>query len=320
MRILIADDDFISRTMLASLLKKFGYEVVEKGDGLSAWEELQKPDAPQLAILDWMMPGIDGLEIVRRVRSLPAAEMSEENRYHIKDKPYLIMLTSRSEKNDIVIGLDMGADDYLSKPFHPGELRARVEVGRRIIEMQAELIAAQNALLYEATHDPLTGILNRRSIEASLSQEISRESRYHSGLAIGICDIDFFKRVNDTQGHIIGDEVLIGFVKLLKEQIRDFDHLGRFGGEEFLLVTPGVKENDVSKLYERLRLAIMKNQIPTRVGNLSITISIGVKFVCPGEGMDLLISAADSALYQAKKEGRNRICLFDAKSSPPAEA
>jgi two-component system, cell cycle response regulator len=311
MKILIADDDFVSRTMLAALLKKIGYEVVETGDGLTAWEELQKPDAPKLAILDWMMPGIDGLEIVRRIRSLSSMKTSANDECSSADRPYLVMLTSRGEKNDIVTGLDMGADDYLAKPFHPGELRARVEVGRRLIEMQTELMAAEDALKYEATHDPLTNLLNRRSIETTLSQEYSRELRYRSGLVIAICDIDFFKKINDTRGHMIGDEVLIGIAKLLKGNLRNFDHLGRFGGEEFLLIIPGIKDCDISNLFERLRTTVMNHPLPTKSGDVSITISIGIKKMLSGETIDQLLTAADTALYRAKKEGRNRICLFD---------
>ena len=302
MRILIAEDDVTSRTLLTAVLKKNGNEVVEAANGADAWEQLQKPGAPELIILDWVMPVMDGLEVVRRIRS-QQTEIS----------PYVLMLTSRDKKSDIIAGLDAGADDYLTKPFHPGELRARIEVGRRLLEMQAELLKVRNVLAHEATHDPLTGIFNRRAIEAALSREMSRERRSHNGLAVGICDVDYFKNVNDTCGHMVGDEVLCGLVRRLETCLRDYDKLGRFGGEEFLVIAPGVNA-DVNNLFERLCRAVADNPIATTAGSVSITISIGAKIVQKNESMDQLLTAADAALYQAKREGRNRVCLDDGKS------
>jgi two-component system cell cycle response regulator len=300
MRILIADDSVTSRSMLASVLKKIGHDVVETVNGAEAWKVLQKPDAPALAILDWMMPKMDGLEVVRRVRALQSQK-----------PPYLIILTSKGDKADIVTGLNTGANDYLAKPFDHGELRARVEVGCRMIELQTELLKTRHALEYEAAHDYLTGTLNRRAIEAELTRELSRERRRHDGLAIGICDIDFFKKINDTHGHAVGDEALCGFVSLVQNCLRDYDYLGRFGGEEFLVISSGVKESDVFNLFERMRVYIAYSPIPTMVGDIRITVSIGVKIARKNETMDQLITAADAALYKAKSEGRDRVCLGD---------
>lgn len=302
MRILIAEDDVTSRALLAAVLKKNGHEVVEAANGADAWEQIQKPGAPKLIILDWVMPVMDGLEVVHRVRS-------QQTEISI----YIIMLTSRDQKNDIITGLDAGADDYLTKPFHPGELRARIEVGRRLLEMQAELLKVRNILAREATHDPLTGIFNRRAIETALSSEMSRERRSHNGLAVGICDIDYFKNVNDTCGHLVGDEVLCGFARRLETCLRSYDKLGRFGGEEFLVIASGVNA-DVNNLFERLCRAVADNPISTTAGNVSITISIGVKIMQENESMDQLLTAADAALYQAKREGRNRVCMDNGKS------
>jgi diguanylate cyclase (GGDEF)-like protein len=299
MRILIAEDDLTSRMLLAAVLKKNGHEVIETVDGAAAWHILQSPDPPKIIILDWMMPVMDGLEVLRRIRNMET-----------DSPPYILMLTSKDEKSDIITGLDAGADDYLTKPFHPGELRARVGVGRRLIEMQAELKNIRNALAHEATHDLLTGTFNRRAIENALSLALSRLHRSHDGLAIGICDIDHFKKVNDTFGHLVGDDVLCGFVHLLQKHLRDYDQLGRFGGEEFLLIAPGVT-GDGTNLFERLRRTVEENTIITRAGNISITISIGVKTVRENESMDTVISAADTALYKAKSEGRNRVCFHN---------
>jgi two-component system, cell cycle response regulator len=299
-RILISEDDTTSRTLLAAVLKKSGHEVVETTNGVEAWAVLRKPNPPPLVILDWMMPEMDGLEVVRRVRARKTDH-----------PPYVLLLTARVEKSDIITGLDAGADDYLTKPFHHGELRARIGVGRRLIEMQAELLKARNALAHEASHDPLTGVPNRRAIESALSRELSRDRRYHDGLAIGICDIDFFKRVNDTHGHMVGDEVLRGFASLLETHLRDYGQFGRFGGEEFLVIAPKITADGAKSMFERLRATIESTPIQTTIGTVSVTMSVGVKIVHGDETTDQLLAVADLALYMAKKTGRNRVCFSE---------
>jgi diguanylate cyclase (GGDEF)-like protein len=219
------------------------------------------------------------------------------------------MLSARGEKADIITGLAAGADDYISKPFDSGELTARIDVGRRLIELQSRLNEARVALAHEATHDALTGTLNRRAILDALSREIAREKRNPVGLTVGICDIDRFKDVNDAHGHLIGDEVLYGFVRLLQSKLREYDLLGRFGGEEFVIVTPGLGAEDSAALYGRFLEAVAENPIPTQAGDISITISIGVATCRPDDKMDALLTDADMALYKAKNEGRNRVCL-----------
>jgi len=305
MKILIAEDDFTSRMVLTGILQKFGHEVVTTENGAEAWLAMQQPDAARLAILDWMMPEMDGVEVCRRIRTLETDQ-----------PPYIIILTSKGEHTDIVAGLDAGADDYLSKPFNPGVLRARVNVGRRMLEMQDKLLEARNALVHQAMHDPLTGIFNRRAISEALAQEISRERRQHNGLALGICDIDYFKKVNDTYGHLVGDEVLCGVVSLLKKSLREYDTLGRFGGEEFVVIAPCVKENNVDLVYERLRSTVADTPIPTQAGNIAITISIGVESWRVNETENDLLASADLALYQAKTEGRNRVCHAGVRTVP----
>lgn len=298
MRILIAEDDVTFRLVLAGILEKNGHEVVETANGAEAWQVMQQDDAPRLAILDWLMPEMDGLEVCRRVRASQTDQV-----------PYLIMLTSKGEKENIIEGLAAGADDYLSKPFNAGELSARVNVGLRMIEMQNKLLTAMKAVAYEASHDPLTGIYNRRSISEILTKEIAREERQQAGLAVGICDIDHFKRINDTYGHQVGDEVLCGVVGHLEGSLRKYDSLGRIGGEEFLVITPGISAANAQALFERLRAALAETPIPTSAGNISITISIGVRLYGAEQTENALLSAADSALYQAKREGRNCVRL-----------
>jgi two-component system, cell cycle response regulator len=305
MNILIAEDDFTSRTLLSGVLKNMGHEVVETARGTDAWKILQNSDAPRLAVLDWMMPDMDGLEVVRQVRSLKTDR-----------PPYLILLTARGEKSDIIVGLEAGADDYLAKPFDAGELRARVEVGRRMIEIQDALIQSREILAHQAAHDPLTGMLNRRAILDCLRKELARAGRHADILAVGMCDIDHFKPINDTYGHLTGDDVLCGLSKILINSLREYDFVGRLGGEEFLVITPLKAGVDCRQLFERLRTKIAESRIETRSGKLSVTVSIGVAHAAAGSTVDTLLEAADHALYQAKDNGRNRVaqngrCFFE---------
>jgi diguanylate cyclase (GGDEF)-like protein len=295
MRILIADDDLTSRTVLAAVLRREGHEVVVAVNGLEAWQALQQPGAPELVILDWIMPGMDGPEVTRRVRLLGNER-----------PPYILMLTSRNRKSDIIAGLDAGANDYLIKPFDLGELRARFAVGRRMVEMQTALFESREAFAHLATYDPLTGTLNRRAILKKLEDELARTTRQADGLAIGMLDIDHFKQINDTYGHQTGDDVLCEIVKVLNEGLRPYDSLGRIGGEEFLLILPIEAGADPAAPFERLCTGIADHQFVTRSGILSLTASIGVEFSSCETSADHMLASADAALYQAKRGGRNR--------------
>jgi len=304
-RILIADDDVTSRLVLVGVLKKHGYEVVVTVDGAEAWDAMQRPDAPKLAIFDWVMPGLAGVDVCRRARTIQSDQ-----------PPYIILLTSRGEKTDIVTGLEAGADDYLAKPFDAGELLARVDVGRRMVELQARLSEARDALAHEAMHDPLTGVLNRRAFAIALSRELSRKRRHHNYLAVGICDVDHFKQINDTHGHQVGDEVLCGLVRVIGSNLRGHDVLGRHGGDEFVVLTEHAREDGAGILYERLQAAVADSPIPTGAGDIPITISFGVKIGAEGETEAELLAAADRALYQAKSRGRNQVSLASETAQP----
>ena len=305
MKILIADDDLTSRMVLSAVLRKHGHEVIETVNGDEALDALRRPDGPKLAILDWVMPGLAGVDVCRRARTV------ESNQ-----PPYIILLTSRDQKTDIVIGLEAGADDYLAKPFDPGELLARVDVGRRLVELQARLNEARDALTQEAMHDPLTGVLNRRAFAVVLARELSRKRRHQNVLAVGICDVDYFKQINDTYGHQAGDEVLCGLVRLIGSQLRGHDVLGRHGGDEFVVLTEHAREDGAGILYERLRAAVAGSLIATGAGDIPITISFGVKIADAGATETELLAAADRALYQAKTSGRNQVRLAGESVQP----
>ena len=303
MKILIAEDDATSRHILTAMLDKWGYEVIATCDGVQAWEARQQPGAPRLAILDWMMPGMDGVDVCRKVREIET-----------QDPPYIIMLTSKTEKAEIVAALDAGANDYLAKPFDSGELRARVEVGRRMVEMQDELLKSRKALLHQANHDPLTGLPNRRAILDRLQKELARAARHSDVVSVGMCDIDHFKAVNDTYGHPSGDDVLCRLARILTGCCREYDAVGRMGGEEFLLIVPmkaDMTGTQIRSLYDRHCLSVAEAKMETRSGALSVTVSIGAAIAKNGDTVDDLLAVADAALYRAKSEGRNRVVVAD---------
>lgn len=307
MKILIAEDDLTSRTILEGALKKWGYQPVVTSDGSAAWELLQNPEAPILALLDWSMPGLDGLEVCRRVRARSTSK-----------PPYIILLTARGEKADIVEGLEAGANDYISKPYDNDELRARIRVGQRMVELQSELNDARDALTHEATHDPLTGVFNRRAIFEALKKEIARSRRSAATFSIGLIDLDHFKQVNDIYGHQTGDEALCAVVKCLQSNLREYDSIGRYGGEEFLIVAPGSNGTKTEGLYERLCNNIALSPVFTSSGVVVISVSIGVAGGTGQEASDSIIAAADSALYLAKADGRNRV-VYSGQESKEAD-
>ena len=296
MRVLVAEDDRVSRAILKLNLEKWGYEVVVCTDGLQAWSELQKPDAPRMAILDWMMPGMDGIQVCQAVRG------RSEQPY-----VYVLLLTAKSLKEDLLAGLNAGADDYLTKPMDPQELELRLRAGRRILDLQSELIAAREALHIQATQDSLTGVSNRRAVLDALQSEVVRAVRQHVPLGVILADLDHFKSINDSHGHAVGDSVLREAASRMVAALRSYDHLGRYGGEEFLIVAPGCGFDEVISIGERLRLALLEEPVQTRTGNIEISASFGVMSSAQFNHVEAeaLIQAADEALYQAKASGRN---------------
>lgn len=298
MKILVAEDDLVTGRMLETCLVKWGYEVQIVTDGQQAWQILQQENAPRLALLDWMMPEMDGMSICREVRRL-----------NIQPYIYLILLTARRCREDVVAGLEAGADDYLTKPFDPYELRARLRAGARMVELQDGLIKARDELREQATHDPLSHLLNRRAIMDCLAAELSRATRERKPLTVMMLDIDHFKSVNDKFGHPVGDGVLCEVSRRLRASIRAYDNVGRFGGEEFLVVTSGGDEMAGLAQAERLRQVVGSEPIIVKDISINATVSVGVATAREfnPETHGALLSAADKALYNAKKNGRNRV-------------
>ncbi|HWC96403.1 MAG TPA: diguanylate cyclase [Candidatus Sulfopaludibacter sp.] len=298
MKVLAAEDNPVFQSMLRSMLTKWGYEAVITRDGDEAWELLQSSDPPRMAILDWMMPHMDGVELCRRVRAAGR-------------EPYLyiLLLTARTEAQDLVEGMDAGADDYLTKPFNAHELRVRLRAGRRILDLQEELLIAREALRIQATHDGLTGLLNRSSILEALHNELSRAAREGQPAAVLLADLDRFKLINDTRGHQAGDAVLREATRRMKAAVRRYDSVGRYGGEEFLFVLPGCSGDDAVVQGERIRQAVAGEPFDDGAEPFAVTCSIGTSWrpAPTVHDAEQMVREADLALYRAKNAGRNRV-------------
>jgi two-component system chemotaxis response regulator CheY len=302
MRILIAEDDRPSRRLLTINLRERGHEVIETEDGEQAWETLQKESARML-ITDWMMPLMSGVDLTQKIRA------------ELKDKyTYIILLTALADKSQIVEGLNAGVDDYLTKPYMAEELHARVKIGERILQLEERLRDATEQMQYLAMHDSLTGILNRRAIQEHAEAEARRATRIGTPLGLIMIDLDLFKTVNDQYGHAAGDQALRSFTEIVHQIIRSYDWLGRWGGEEFLIILPGVTSADAVNVAERIRISVETARQSMPDGQqLRFTVSLGVACASPdkdgGIQVNKLIQSADEALYTAKSKGRNQVCL-----------
>jgi two-component system cell cycle response regulator len=297
MRILAADDDPVWLRMIEAMIRQWGDEPLAAKDGRDAWEILHGPDRPRLAILDWVMPGMDGLDICRKLR--------EDT-----DSPYvyIILVTQRDSKEDLIRAFDAGADDYIRKPFDPDELRARLRAAGRIMDLQDALLMAQGELQRQATHDSLTDLLNRGAIEEMLERELARSKRDDSSVGVLLADVDHFKKVNDTYGHAGGDDILREVTRRMLGAVRAYDLVGRYGGEELLVILPRCDDGAAMRIAERTRQAIAGAPMRTGDREAPVTMSIGVATSRSMGSFDVdsLVAAADAALYRAKNGGRNR--------------
>jgi two-component system, cell cycle response regulator len=308
MRILIADDILMSRKLLQKTLERAGYEVTAVENGRLAADQLCLANGPRIALLDWVMPELDGPGVCREVRK------RKEQSY-----VYMILLTSKESKEDVVTGLESGADDYLTKPFVPEELKARLRTGLRILDLEDRLVQAREAMRFQATHDGLTGLWNRSMIVDLLGRELARSRREHVSTSILMCDLDQFKTVNDNYGHLSGDDVLRETSKRLLASVRSYDFVGRYGGEEFLVVLNNCNPAFALARAEEIRKAISQRPVPTSSGPVPVTMSLGllVSQEWGSRPVEELLREADAALYAAKAAGRN--CVRVASPNTPAD-
>jgi diguanylate cyclase (GGDEF)-like protein len=306
MRILIADDEPMSWRLLQTTLERSGYEVIAAENGRQAADQICRLDGPRLALLDWVMPELDGPGVCREVR------LRKEQSY-----VYMVLLTSKEAKEDIVTGLESGADDYLTKPFDAAELKARLRTGMRILDLENRLVEAREEMRFKASHDALTTLWNRGVILELLGRELSRSHRENATTVIILCDIDHFKSVNDSFGHLVGDEVLRETAKRLLASVRSYDFVGRYGGEEFLVVLNNCDPTFAPARAEEIRNTIAQRPVQTSVGPVPLTISLGLllSHEWGRRTAEELLHEADKALYAAKRAGRNCVKVANSNSA-----
>lgn len=311
-RILVVDDNRDNVEIIATRLRFRGYQIDEASDGAQAIASVHK-NAPDLILLDVMLPDIDGYEISRRLKG--------------DDKlPFIpiILVTARDTTQDKVAGLDAGADDYLTKPINFPELEARVRSMLRIKKLQDEIELKNKELERLSISDGLTGLFNHRHIHALLNQEFERSERTGERITVAMLDLDKFKNVNDTHGHQAGDRVLEDMAEILRESAREIDRLGRYGGEEFMVLLPDTSIEDAEVFVERVRREVARRAF--HIGDdkepLHMTISGGIAtYPHPRiKNPETLVRLADEALYTAKTSGRNKVVRFDQIAHDAAEA
>jgi two-component system, cell cycle response regulator len=288
--ILVIEDHPDQRDLLAIVLQREGYRVVTAGNGVEAMEKLQKEHV-QIALSDIMMPKMDGFELIKNIRNDPALKGI-----------YLILITARIQEGDRVRGLDLGADDYITKPFSFSELLARVRVGSRVVHYQ------QN-LEYQTQIDPLTGLFNRRAFERKIAEEFERAERYSHPVSVLLLDIDNFKNINDTYGHHGGDTALVKISETLKERTRRSDFPARYGGEEFVLILPETDQESALQVAGKIHEEIRSRSFGTCKSPFGLTVSIGLSSTAAKHYSDWreMLNDADRAMYVAKNSGKDRV-------------
>lgn len=300
-RILVVDDNQDNLDVLATRLRFRGYEVDTATQGEEALERVER-NTPDLILLDVMMPGLDGFEVARRIKSDPSLPFIP-----------IILVTARTATQDKVAGLDAGADDYLTKPINFAELEARVRSMLRIRELQHELEEKNRALAKLSISDGLTGLFNHRHMQEVVHDEFERAKRTGEPLSVVMFDFDHFKQVNDTYGHQVGDRVLQEMAGILQRTAREIDKLGRYGGEEFIVVLPDTDIDDARIFAERVRTRVENHPFASgQTEPIRLTISAGAA-TYPHPAVynpRTLIHRADQALYAAKAQGRNRVVCY----------
>jgi two-component system, cell cycle response regulator len=300
-RMLIASDDRVTLRQMGSQLSKCGYDLIVCGNGGEAWKILQREDTPRLAILDRVLPDMSGPQICRQLRT-------------IDRQPYVYVILLSSRKEDIEEVLEAGANDFIAKPFDSNELKVRI----RAAELQDQLRTGLASAEFRACRDNLTGLFNRGGIFEILAKELIRSSRTGSNLGVIIGDLDQFKEINDQYGHLAGDDVLKSVANAILGMVRPYDAVGRYAGDEFLIVLPECGQEMALKAAERIRRVVDETPIVTREGPVRVTMSFGV---AAAQGLttsstDHVFKLADESLYRAKRKGRNWVDLFEKFTKP----
>jgi two-component system, cell cycle response regulator len=302
-RVLLVEDDAPTRLILQVWLRENGFEFVVAENGDDAWKILEQKHPPEVAIIDWTIPGMDGIELCRRLRA------TERDYY-----PYILMITAREEKQDVAYALESGADDYLVKPFSKADLSARLGVAKRMFKLQAGLIRAREELRIRATRDSLTGLFNRAAVLDLFGRELNRATRSRHSTGFLLLDLDHFKTINDTYGHLIGDQVLQEIAQRITGSVRAYDLVGRYGGEEFCIVLPNCPESQLRERAETIRLTVAQQPFSAGADTIPMTVSIGALGASISMGSILeIIAIADVALYKAKNAGRNRTVFYESQ-------
>ena len=296
MKILLADDEPIARTMLEHWLTGWAYDVVSAKDGRAALEVLQTVPEVRLAVLDWVMPGLDGVDICKQVRQ------SRQTPY-----VYVILLTARDDKHDIARGLEAGADDYLIKPCNPFELRVRLGIGKRVIDLQDQLLRARREAESRALYDGLTGTLAKGPVLELLERELARAERTNAPVAVVDVHIDQFERLRTERGLDVADRTTQEVARRLGNVIRKYDLLARTGESEFLIVLPDTDADRAPQVTQRLREALSGTPVNVGSGAFRVTACYGVASTAqrPGARMGQLLGAAGQALRAAQQQGRD---------------
>jgi two-component system, cell cycle response regulator len=312
--ILLAEDDPVTRMLMTRFLNKAGYEVDAVANGSEALDKMTARYYPML-VTDWEMPEMDGVALCKAVRNM-----------QLDGYVYALLLTARDAKEHIIAGLEAGADDYLVKPVHEAELIARLNAGRRILNLEHSLRVANHRNRILSITDALTGAYNRRYLMEQLPRELERCRRYAYPLSVLMCDVDHFKKINDARGHAAGDDVLQQFVARAQKILRtNSDWVARYGGEEFLVVLPETPYAGAMHVAEKIRALIAAAPFATRAGDAMVTASFGVASTGPcgpdiALKVDTLIRTADECLYRSKEAGRDRISGEEIAVSPAALA
>jgi len=309
-QVLVVEDSVIYRKLIGDHLQNWGFNVSMAENGTDALRILGQPGTPKLVVLDWVLPDLDGIEICQRIR-----HAGSEGRY-----VYIILLTGKEGRGHMLDAMSAGADDFLPKPFDEMELKARMMVGKRIVDLQEELVSARESMRHAATHDSLTGLTNRAEILDMLERELERGRRDRKPVGVILGDVDHFKSVNDSLGHLFGDEALREVARRLKSQLRVYDGVGRYGGEEFVLILPNCDLDNAMARANELRELIGATPVACAGQEKFVTMSMGVAVsTCVGKSeIEVLLNLADAGLYSAKEKGRNRVEHFTPPTKKPA--